>query len=80
MMTIEVIVLFQYTIRPGDTIYKLVTQFNVPFEAIISANPGINPYNLLIGQQILIPTTSYPTVPGPAAPFVRPPMRGPRYR
>lgn len=45
-----------YTIRPGDTLYAIAKRFNTTIEAIMRANPGINPYNLLIGQVILIPT------------------------
>jgi len=70
--------LFLYTVRPGDTIYSLATQFNIPIEEIISANPGIYPYNLLIGQQIMIPTAS-----GQPIPYIRPPRAMPprrRYR
>jgi len=55
-MTKEMIILFSYIVRSGDTIYKLVDQFHSPLSAILSANPGLNPYNLLIGQMIMIPT------------------------
>jgi LysM repeat protein len=44
-----------YIVRPGDNIYKLVAQFHSSEYAILSANPGINPYNLLVGQVISIP-------------------------
>jgi LysM repeat protein len=53
---LEVEKVFYYQIKPGDTIYKLSTRFNIPAELILSVNPGINPNNLLIGQRILIPT------------------------
>jgi LysM repeat protein len=78
-MTTGVITLFPYTIRPGDTIYKLAAQFNVPVDAILSANPGLYPYNLLIGQQIMIPTEyGYPMQYGQyARPYEAPPMRRP---
>jgi LysM repeat protein len=45
-----------YIVRPGDTIYKLAARFHSSDYAILSANPGINPYNLVVGQVITIPT------------------------
>ena len=47
--------LFQYTIPPGDSLFFLAQRFNTTVDAIMSVNPGLNPYNLLIGQVILIP-------------------------
>jgi LysM repeat protein len=46
---------FAYTIKPGDTFYKLARQFNTTIPAIISANPLVNPLFLQIGQTICIP-------------------------
>ncbi len=51
-----------YTIKPGDSFYGLARRFNTTINAIIVANPGINPANLQLGQQICIPVA--PT-PGP---------------
>ncbi len=51
---------FAYTIKPGDTIYKLAITYNTTVEAIIAANPGINPDNLQIGQVICIPMGTPP--------------------
>jgi LysM repeat protein len=61
---IKVIHLIYYTIKPGDTIYNLASQYNIPAASIITANPGIYPYNLMIGQQIRIPTASNNNPPG----------------
>ena len=44
-----------YTIRPGDTFFSLAARFNTTVQAIMNANPGVNPNNLQIGQQICIP-------------------------
>lgn len=61
------ITLISYTIRPGDTIYKIATQFRIPVNAILSVNPGLYPYNLLVGQQIAIPVEQGQPTPRPQA-------------
>lgn len=52
-----------YTIIPGDWLFGLSRRFNISIAAIIAANPGIDPQNLQIGQQICIPVP--PTGPCP---------------
>jgi len=44
-----------YIIKGMDTLYSIARKFNTTVAAIITANPGINPNNLRIGQQICIP-------------------------
>lgn len=44
-----------YTIRAGDTIYRIATRFYTSIQAILTANPGINPNNLRIGQTLVVP-------------------------
>ncbi len=56
---------FYYTIVPGDTLFLLAQRFNVSVQAIINANPGINPNNLQVGQVICIPRPVTPTPPCP---------------
>ena len=56
---------FFYTIRAGDTLYLLAQRFGVSVDAIIRANPGINPNNLMIGQVICIPRAVTPIPPCP---------------
>ena len=46
---------FAYTIKAGDTLYKLAIEYNTTVEAIMRVNPGIDPNNLRIGQIICIP-------------------------
>ncbi len=46
-----------YTIRAGDTLNALASRFGTTVPAILGANPGLNPYNLQIGQAICIPNT-----------------------
>lgn len=45
----------RYSIQAGDTMYALARRFYTSTARIVAANPGINPYNLQIGQQIIIP-------------------------
>lgn len=56
----EAIGLFFYTIKPGDTIYQIAAQFGIPVNALLAANPGLSPYRLVVGQQILIPAAQRP--------------------
>ena len=44
-----------YTIRRGDSIYNIAKAYYTTVNKIITANPGINVYNLLIGQKITVP-------------------------
>lgn len=53
---------FVYTVKQGDTYYKLAKRFNTTVVRIESANPGIDPNNLQIGQEIIIPLFSQ-TIP-----------------
>lgn len=46
---------FLYTIKAGDTLYKLSITYGVSLSSIFEANPGVDPYQLRIGQQIKIP-------------------------
>lgn len=46
------------TIRQGDTFNELARIYNVDVEAIINANPNLNPNNLPIGQVVCIPITT----------------------
>ncbi|MBF8982086.1 peptidoglycan-binding protein [Lutibacter sp. B2] len=45
----------QYTIKQGDTIYEIAKKYYSSVKKIMTANPGLNPYNLQIGQQIIVP-------------------------
>src|SRR5690554_1979488 len=46
---------FLYTIRAVGTFFTLAQRFGTTVQAIQQANPGVNPNNLQIGQQICIP-------------------------
>ena len=45
-----------YRIKAGDTLWRIAQQFNTTITAVLTANPGINPNNLYIGQIITIPS------------------------
>ena len=40
---------------PGDTLYVLARRYYTTVNAILTANPGINPLYLRVGQRIIIP-------------------------
>ncbi|MFZ5967878.1 MAG: M14 family metallopeptidase [Bacillota bacterium] len=44
-----------YTVKSGDTLYNLARKYYTTLNRIVTANPGINPYDLRIGQQLIIP-------------------------
>jgi g-D-glutamyl-meso-diaminopimelate peptidase len=44
-----------YTIRPSDSLYKIARMYYTTVNAILIANPGINPNMLLPGQRIIVP-------------------------
>ncbi|MTI83346.1 MAG: DUF3794 domain-containing protein [Firmicutes bacterium] len=44
-----------YTIRQGDTLFELAQRYSTTVNAIIAANPGVNPQNLKVGDTITIP-------------------------
>ncbi|WP_251859753.1 M14 family metallopeptidase [Clostridium sp. Marseille-Q2269] len=44
-----------YTIKPGDTLYNIARRYYTTANKIITANPNINPNNLIIGNKIVVP-------------------------
>lgn len=56
---------FPYAISPGDTLSSIARRFGTTVSALITANPGINPNSLHVGQIICI---SVPKQQGPACP------------
>jgi len=63
-----------YTVQWGDWINKIAAQLGVTPQALIAANPGINPNLITPGQKLNVPGAS-PVVPGtpvPTAPSSNP--------
>ncbi len=46
---------YEYTIERADTLFDLAQYYNITVDAILRANPGIDPDRLRIGQVICIP-------------------------
>ena len=44
-----------YVIRAGDTLYNIARRYYTTVNAILTANPGINPLLLRVGQRITVP-------------------------
>lgn len=43
-----------HMIRRGDNLYRLAQVYQTTVRSILAQNPGINPYNLLIGTELMI--------------------------
>lgn len=66
-----------YTIRSGDTFYNIARTHGISLDALIAANPGVNPDRLFIGQVICIPTSGPTPPPTPGlCPTLRQGSRG----
>ena len=44
-----------YTIRKGDTFYSIARKYHTTLNAVLTANPGLDPRNLQVGQKIIVP-------------------------
>lgn len=60
-----------YVIKSGDTFYKLAKDNNISLDALIKANPGVDPDRLFIGQIICIPSSTTPKPPSHPCPTLR---------
>lgn len=53
-----------YTVEAGDTLFAIAARFRTTVEAILRANPGLDPNRLFVGQRICIPSSQPPRCPG----------------
>ncbi|MCL2053675.1 MAG: LysM domain-containing protein [Oscillospiraceae bacterium] len=44
----------EYAVRQGDTLFRLAEDYQTTVPALIALNPGIDPYNLVVGSVIRI--------------------------
>jgi LysM repeat protein len=47
-----------YTVVSGDTFFSIATQLGISFDALIAANPGVNPRLLIPGTTLILPSAS----------------------
>lgn len=45
-----------YTVAPGDSFYMIAKKHRINLNALLEANPYIDPYNLIIGTKLCIPS------------------------
>lgn len=45
----------RYIIQPGDSFYKIANNYYTTIDKIATANPNLDPRNLRIGQEIIVP-------------------------
>lgn len=45
-----------YTIKPGDSLWRIAQRYRTAVNNILAANSGLNPNRLTVGQKILIPS------------------------
>ncbi len=57
----------RYTIQRGDTLYSIARAYGAVWSEIVRANPGLDPRDLPVGQEIIIPSSTGPVPQGPGA-------------
>lgn len=43
-----------HVVKAGDSLYKIAQQHQIPVETLMAQNPGLDPYNLQVGTEIMI--------------------------
>lgn len=44
-----------HIVCPGDTLYLIAKKYCIKLDALMRANPSMDPYNLLVGTELCIP-------------------------
>ena len=44
-----------HTVKSGDTLYMIAKMHKITLDALMNANPNIDPYNLQVGTELCIP-------------------------
>jgi len=57
-----------YTIRRGDSFYLIAQRNGIPLANLLTANPGVDPARLQVGQVICVPSVTPPPPPPPRCP------------
>ena len=42
-------------VQPGDTLWRIAGRFGTTVSAIATANPGLDPANLAVGRELIVP-------------------------
>lgn len=53
-----------WRVKAGDTLYKIAAQLGTTVTELKRLNPGIDPYNLQIGQSLCLPEEKPPCASG----------------
>ena len=53
----------KYTVASGDTLYTIGQKFNIDWKEIADANKLSEPYDLKVGQELIIPQASQTETP-----------------
>ena len=60
---------FKHTIQPGDTLYGIAILYNISFDRLVSANPGLDTRVLIVGTEVIIPPTEEENLPPTPTPY-----------
>ncbi len=44
-----------HTVRPDDTLWDIAANYGLSIDDLLTANPGVDPRRLMVGQQLIIP-------------------------
>lgn len=62
---------FMYVVVPNDTFFSIAVNLNIDLNALLAANPGVNPGALLPGMELVIPAEGQVSL-GTAVPTIAP--------